>query len=171
MSTDRGSWLARIDRPDRDELLALVGFVVLVNLVGGAAAVIGGPGSDWFASLEKPWFYPPSWLFGVVWTLLFTLMGIALYRVWRVGWSDRAVRVAVALFVAQMAVNVAWTPAFFGLQNPGLALVVILVLGPLVAATIWAFDRVDRTAAALLVPYLLWVSFATVLNAAIWLAN
>ncbi|WP_439028185.1 TspO/MBR family protein [Haloarchaeobius sp. DT45] len=169
MSTP-GRTRSGIDLPSRDELLRIVGFVLLVNLVGGAAAVIGGPGSEWFVSLEKPWFYPPSWAFGVVWTLLFSVLGIALYRVWRAD-ETRERRVALGAFVLQMAFNVAWTPAFFGAQDPGLGLAVIGVLWVLVVATIWAFQRVDRTAAALLVPYLLWVSFATVLNYDIWRLN
>ncbi|WP_435365413.1 TspO/MBR family protein [Haloarchaeobius sp. DYHT-AS-18] len=165
-----GSTRPGIDLPPRDELLRILGFVVLVNLVGGAAAVIGGPGSEWFTTLEKPWFYPPSWAFGVVWTLLFTLLGIALYRVWRADESrDRTI--ALGAFVLQMVFNVAWTPAFFGLESPGIALGVIAALWVLVVGTIWAFRRVDRTAAALLVPYLLWVSFATVLNYDIWRLN
>ncbi|MCT9095026.1 TspO/MBR family protein [Haloarchaeobius sp. HME9146] len=165
-----GSTRSGIDLPSRDELLRILGFVVLVNLVGGAAAVIGGPGSEWFAALEKPWFYPPSWAFGVVWTLLFSLLGVALYRVWRADESrDRTI--ALGAFVLQMVFNVAWTPAFFGLESPGIALGVIAALWVLVVGTIWAFRRVDRTAAALLVPYLLWVSFATVLNYDIWRLN
>ncbi|WP_435320089.1 TspO/MBR family protein [Haloarchaeobius sp. TZWSO28] len=165
-----GSTRPGIDLPSRDELLRILGFVVLVNLVGGAAAVIGGPGSEWFATLEKPWFYPPTWAFGVVWTLLFTLLGIALYRVWRAD-ESRERRIALGAFVLQMVFNVAWTPAFFGLESPGIALGVIAALWVLVVGTIWAFRRVDRTAAALLVPYLLWVSFATVLNYDIWRLN
>ncbi|WP_267641541.1 TspO/MBR family protein [Haloarchaeobius amylolyticus] len=169
MSTS-GSTRSGLDLPSRDELLRIVGFVVLVNLVGGAAAVIGGPGSEWFLALEKPWFYPPGWAFGVVWTLLFSLLGVALYRVWRADESGER-RVALGAFALQMVFNVAWTPAFFGAQNPGLGLAVIAVLWVLVVATIWAFRRVDRPAAALLVPYLLWVSFAAVLNYDIWRLN
>lgn len=157
--------------PDGGELLRVLGFVVLVNVVGATPAALGGPNSAWFQSLEKPWFYPPGWAFGVAWTLLFTLMGVALYRVWREGTANRAVTVALGAFALQMAFNVAWTPAFFTLQRPGLALGIIAVLWLLVAGTIAAFDRVDRPAAALLVPYLAWVSFATVLNYAIWSLN
>lgn len=157
--------------PDGGELLRILGFVVLVNAVGGAPAVLSGPDSAWFRALEKPWFYPPSWAFGVVWTLLFTLLGVACYRVWRAGTDDRQVRLALGAFALQMLFNVAWTPAFFSLQRPGLALGVIAVLWLLVVGTIVAFDRVDRPAAALLVPYLAWVSFATVLNYAIWSLN
>jgi len=158
-------------RPDGDELLRVLGFVVLVNVVGATPAVLGGPDSAWFEALEKPWFYPPGWAFGVAWTILFTLMGVALYRVWRGGTENRAVRVAIGAFALQMVFNVVWTPAFFTLQRPGLALGIIAVLWVLVAGTIAAFDRVDRPAAALLVPYRAWVSFATVLNYAIWSLN
>ena len=155
----------RLSRPDRRDLLGALGAVVLVNLTGAAPAFVFGADTGW---IDRPWFFPPEWAFGVVWTLLFTLMGIALWLVWRRGIDRRPVQLAVGLFAAQMLVNVAWTPAFFGLQSPGLGLVVILVLWVLIVATIWAFDRVDRGAAALLVPYLVWVSFAAVLNAEIW---
>ncbi|WP_435348393.1 TspO/MBR family protein [Haloarchaeobius sp. HRN-SO-5] len=168
MSTENGGLL---DRPDGGELLRILGFVLLVNVVGAVPAVLGGPDTAWFQSLEKPWFYPPGWAFGVVWTLLFTLMGIALYRVWSAGIGDRTVKVAVGTFALQMAFNVAWTPAFFTFQRPDLGLAIIVVLWVLVVATVRAFDRVDRTAAALLVPYLAWVSFAAVLNYAIWALN
>ncbi|MFD1646735.1 TspO/MBR family protein [Haloarchaeobius litoreus] len=169
-STNDGSTAAS-RLPDGGDLLRLVGFVVLVNVVGATPAVLGGPDSAWFQALEKPWFYPPGWAFGVAWTILFTLMGVALYRVWREGTERRAVRLAIGAFALQMVFNVAWTPTFFTLQRPGLALGVIAVLWVLVAGTIAAFDRVDRPAAALLVPYLAWVSFATVLNYALWSLN
>ena len=157
--------------PDGDELLRVLGFVVLVNVVGATPAALGGPDSAWFQALEKPWFYPPGWAFGVAWTVLFSLLGVALYRVWREGTEHAAVRLALGAFALQMVFNVAWTPTFFTLQRPGLALGIIAALWLLVAGTIAAFDRVDRAAAALLVPYLAWVSFATVLNYAIWSLN
>ncbi|WP_254766250.1 TspO/MBR family protein [Salinilacihabitans rarus] len=153
-----------------DALTALA-FVVAVNVVGAVPALIGGPDTAWFRALEKPAFYPPGWLFGVVWTVLFSLMGLALYLVVRRGLDRGPVRLAVGLFVLQMAFNVAWTPAFFALQAPLAALGVIAVLFVLVAATVAAFARVDRRAGALLVPYLAWVGFATVLNYAIWSLN
>jgi benzodiazapine receptor len=149
---------------------AVVG-IVLVNLAGALPAVLAGPDSAWFQALAKPDIYPPPWLFGVVWTLLFTLMGIALALVWQAGSDRREVRVALALFVGQMAFNVAWTPAFFALENLFAGLVVIVSLWPVLAATIWAFDRVDRRAAALLVPYLAWVTFAALLNYRFWALN
>jgi len=156
---------------DRDGLARALGFVVGVNVVGAAPALLSGPDTEWFQGLAKPAIYPPGWAFGVVWTLLFTLLGVAAYLVWRRGTDDRAVRVALGLFAVQMAVNVAWTPAFFGLQAPLLSLAIIAALAVLVVATIAAFDRVDRRAALLLVPYLGWVVCATHLNYEIWRLN
>jgi len=153
---------------DLPELLASV---ILVNAVGAAPALLGGPESDWFRALEKPWFYPPGAAFGVVWTVLFTLLGVALYLVWREGTDDAAVRVALGLFALQFAFNVVWTPAFFLLQHLGLALAVIVVLFSLATATARAFARVDRRAGALLVPYLVWIAFAAALNYAILTLN
>lgn len=151
---------------DRRDLLGALAGVLLVNLLGASPAVLFGSGTDWIE--QRPWFYPPEWAFPVVWTLLFTLLGIALWLVWRQGLDRGPVRLALALFGVQMAFNVAWTPAFFGLESPAAGLAVIVPLWGLIAATIYAFDRVDRRAAALVVPYLAWVSFAVVLNGAIW---
>ena len=147
---------------DRDDLPGAVGAVVLVNLVGSAPAALGGPGTAWFRSLAKPAIYPPPWLFGVVWPLLFTLLGVALYLVWRADHPSR--RLGLGLFVAQMACNVAWTPVFFRAQDLALALGVIGALLLLAVPTAVAFYRVDRTAGLLVGPYLLWVAFAAVLN-------
>lgn len=149
---------------DRGDLPTVLAAVVGVNAVGAAPAVLAGPDSAWFRSLVEPAVYPPPWAFGVVWTALFTLLGVAVALVWLSGPRRRPVRVALGVFVAQMALNVAWTPAFFALQDLALGLVVIAALWPLVAATLWAFARVDRRAAALVVPYLLWVAFAAFLN-------
>lgn len=161
-------WRRRIGTRDA---FVLVGFVLLVNAIGAAPGVLFTPDTEWFRSLEKPWFYPPEIAFPVVWTLLFTLLALALFLIWRRGIDRGPVRVALAAFVLQFAVNVAWTPVFFGLERPLAALGVIALLWVLVLATVAAFARVDRRAAALLVPYLLWVSFATVLNYSLWALN
>jgi len=159
------------DGLDRRRLLTLFAGVVLVNVAGATPAILAGPDSAWFQSLAKPGIYPPPWVFGVVWTLLFTLMGIALALVWLDARGTRVGRVALGLFVGQMVLNVAWTPAFFTAENLLAGLVVIVALWPAVLATIVAFDRVDRRAAALLVPYLAWVTFAAVLNYRFWALN
>lgn len=146
----------------REDLPGVLAAVVIVNLVGSAPAALGGPGSTWFQSLAKPAIYPPPWIFGVVWPLLFTLLGVALYLVWREDHPSR--RLALGLFVTQMAFNVAWTPVFFRAQDLALALGVIGALLLLAVPTAVAFGRVDRRAGLLVVPYLLWVAFAAVLN-------
>lgn len=147
----------------RADLTGLLSGILLVNLVGVAPAALGGPDSVWFQNLAKPAIYPPPSLFGVVWTVLFTMLGVALYLVWRAD-SGPERTLALGLFVAQMAVNVAWTPTFFKAQNLALALGVIVALLLLVVPTTVAFWRIRRRAGLLVVPYLLWVAFAAVLN-------
>src|SRR6056297_1215784 len=158
-------------RLDRRDLTGALAAALLVNLVGASGVVFTDPNSQWFQSLMLPWFYPPPWAFGVVWTLLFTLIGVAAYLIYRRGTGRRPVRLALGLFGLQMVVNVAWSPAFFELQDLPLALGVIALLWLLIVATVRAFDRVDRPAALLLVPYLVWVSFAAILNYSIWQLN
>jgi|AntRauMinimDraft_3_1070383.scaffolds.fasta_scaffold00169_16 tryptophan-rich sensory protein len=158
-------------RLDRRDLLGALVAAILVNLVGASGVVFTDPNSQWFQSLTLPWFYPPPWAFGVVWTLLFTLIGVAAYLIYRQGIERLPVRLALGLFGLQMIVNVAWSPAFFALQDPPLALGVIALLWLLIVATVRAFDRVDRRAALLVVPYLAWVSFAAILNYTIWQLN
>ena len=144
-----------------------VGAVIVVSLLGQLATY---PNLPWYAGLAKPSFNPPNWVFRPVWTTLFVMMGIAAWRVWRAADRDTA-RFPLALFALQLAVNLGWSIAFFGLRSPGLAVAVILVLDLLVIATALAFRRIDGFAAMLLVPYLAWIGFATVLNIAIWRLN
>jgi len=159
--------------PRRNPLLALVVAVIAVELVGVSGAVFTAQGlAEWYGTLRRPALAPPNWVFGPVWTTLFALKGIALWLVWRhVARQPRKVRVAVGLFVAQFTFNLGWSAAFFGAQNVALGLAVILVLWALILATIRAFDRVDRRAGLLLVPYLLWVTFAAFLNYRFWMLN
>jgi len=159
------SALGRLSNTSRSDALTALGFVVGVNTVGASPAFVFGADTGW---IDKPWFFPPAIVFPVVWTALFALMGVALFLVWRAGTERRDVRVALAAFGAQFALNLAWTPVFFGLRRPGLGLVVILLLVVAIAATVVAFDRVDRRAAVLLAPYHLWAAFAGVLNYAIY---
>lgn len=153
------------------DILALVLLVGLCLGVGGlGGAVTAESVTTWYATLNKPSFNPPNWIFGPVWTALYILMGVAAWRVWRSAHRDTA-RGPLAVFALQLAVNLGWSVAFFGLRNPGLAVVVILALDLLVLATALMFRRIDRLAAWLLVPYLAWISFATVLNVTIWRIN
>ncbi|HVO76700.1 MAG TPA: TspO/MBR family protein, partial [Candidatus Bathyarchaeia archaeon] len=112
-----------------------------------------------------------NWVFGPVWTLLYILMGIALYLVWRKGLAARGVKIALFIFFLQLVLNAFWSFAFFGAESPLAGLVVIVALWAMIMATIASFAPVSRAAAALLIPYILWVSFATVLNASLWALN
>jgi len=127
--------------------------------------------SVWYAGLNKPFFNPPGWLFGPVWTVLYALMATAAFLVWQKGFDNPAVRVGLGLFAIQLVLNAAWTPIFFGLKMPLLAFVEILMLLFAILLTTAAFTKVSIVASLLLVPYVLWTSFAAVLNATIWLMN
>jgi tryptophan-rich sensory protein len=156
-----------VERPGREAVVAL-GFVLAVNALGALPSLFVGADTTWF---ERAAFFPPTIAFPIVWTLLFTLLGVALYLVWRADVDSRARRVAVGAFAVQFALNLLWTPAFFGLQRPDLGLIVIGLLWVAILGTIAAFDRVDRRAALLVVPYLAWVSFAGILNYAIFVGG
>lgn len=138
-------------------------------LVGSAATASSV--STWYPQLEKPGFSPPSWVFGPVWTTLYAMMGIADHLVASSGAPERQVRQARRTHFVQLALNGLWSVLFFGLRSPAAALVEIVLLWGAIVATIAAFARISRPAALLLVPYLLWTTFATVLNAAIWKLN
>jgi tryptophan-rich sensory protein len=154
------------------EALQLVAAVGLCEAAGGAAGALTAESvSTWYPTLRKPSYTPPGWVFGPVWTLLYLLMGVALFLVWRGRATDGRVRGALGVFALQLALNVIWSLLFFRLRSPGSALVEILALWAAILLTVLAFGRVSRTAALLLVPYLLWVSFAAVLNLSIWRLN
>lgn len=135
--------------------------------IGGAASIDAGP---FYAQLVRPEWAPPSSIFGPVWTVLYALMGIAAWLVWRVG-GFRAARTALTLFLGQLAVNALWSWLFFAWHRGALAFADILCLWALIVATLIGFWRVRPLAGALLVPYLVWVSFASALNYFIWQLN
>lgn len=126
---------------------------------------------SWYNTLNKPFFNPPAWLFGPAWTVLYILMAISAYLVWRKGFKKKQVKEALKVFAIQLVLNLSWSPVFFGAKNILLALFIILVMLVFIAKTIGAFAKVDKTASYLLYPYLLWVSFATVLNFSVWILN
>lgn len=121
----------------------------------------------WYVTLNKPIFSPPNWVFGPVWTILYLLMGIALYRVWVKPKSKYAVKV----FFFHLVLNALWSIIFFGARRIGLALVVILAIWVLVYYLVKLFSKIDKPASKLLYPYLFWISFALILNFSIWLVN
>ena len=128
-----------------------------------------GPGA-WYDNLAKPDWNPPSWVFGPVWTLLYVLMAVAAWRVWRKP-ASQPVDDALFFYGMQLALNAIWTPMFFGLQNPLIALLDIVLLLIAAAVTAVMFWRIDRTAGALFLPYVAWLGFAAALNWAIWHLN
>jgi benzodiazapine receptor len=152
--------------------IKLVVAVVLPLAVGGLSGYATAQGvRSWYPTLVKPFFNPPAWIFGPVWTALYILMGVAAFLVWRRGLEAEGVKAGLTLFLAQLALNGLWSILFFGIHSPGLAFVEILVLWIAIAATIRAFGRVSAAAAWLLAPYLAWVSFATILTGSIWWLN
>ena len=145
--------------------------LVCFTAAGVGSAMTSRSLADWYPGLTKPTWNPPDWVFGPVWTLLYTMMAIAAWLVWRAaGW--RGAPVPLALFATQLALNVIWSGLFFALESPGTAFLrTIVLLWLAISATLVQFWRIDRAAAALLGPYLAWVSFAAVLNFTIWQLN
>jgi tryptophan-rich sensory protein len=151
------------------EILKAFGAIVLCQLAGIIGSFFTASSvSTWYAALNKPSFNPPSWVFGPVWITLYTLMGISLYLVWRSGSRDWVV---LGVFGFQLVLNALWSILFFGMQSPGIAFAEIIVLLLSILLTMVLFFTVSRTASYLLIPYALWVSFAAVLNFAIWRLN
>lgn len=150
----------------------LVISLVTPQLAGLIGSVFTMPAiSHWYAFLEKPVLVPPNSVFAPVWTTLYLLMGIAVFLVWQAKSKARDLRFAWLIFGLQLVVNVFWSVAFFGMQDPLLGLMVIGSLWILIVVNIFAFAKISRLAAALLLPYLAWVSFASYLNYGIWLLN
>lgn len=155
----------------RDIVEAVLSIVVCegAGLIGSLATFPSIP--TWYASLEKPAFNPPNWLFGPVWATLYALMGIAAFLVWRQGIRKREVKIALGIFLVQLVLNSLWSIVFFGLNSLLGGLVVILPLWVAILLSIVTFYRISKTAGVLLIPYILWVSFATVLNFSLWQLN
>ncbi|MDQ3193550.1 MAG: tryptophan-rich sensory protein [Bacteroidota bacterium] len=127
--------------------------------------------SGWYASLNKPSFNPPDWLIAPVWVVLYLLMGISLFLIWKEGLKNKEVKTAFILFIIQLIFNVLWPVVFFGGHSIPGGLIVLIILWLLILITIIKFKNISRTAAILLIPYLLWVSFATLLNFFIYKLN
>jgi len=149
-------------------LLFCVGGMVLIGSISGLANA--GNITEWYATLHKPSFNPPNYLFGPVWTILYMLMGISLYLILQSPKTD-ARNTALIIFAFQMALNFSWSFLFFYFKWPGIAFIEILVMWIAIIMMILTFYRISPLAAYMQVPYLLWVSFASVLNGAIWYLN
>ena len=144
--------------------------IAIPQIIGatGAFFTVSGVGS-WYQSINRPEWNPPSWLFGPVWTTLYVLMGIALYLVWKSDESNK--RTAITLWSVQLVVNFLWSLLFFNQHQIGGALIDLVILWLLILLTIFAFAKINKTAAWLLVPYISWVTFAGILNYTIWMLN
>ena len=152
--------------------LKLIIAIAVPQIVGITSGLASAQGTrQWYPTLVKPSFNPPAWVFGPVWTVLYLMMGVAAFLVWRRGLDSDGVRLALTIFLVQLALNGAWSLLFFGLQSPGWALADILALWLAIGGTVWLFWRVAPAAGLLLLPYWAWVSFAAVLNGAIWSLN
>lgn len=150
----------------------LVIAVVLSELAGIVGSVFTAPYiPTWYAGIIKPDINPPAWVFAPVWTTLFALMGIAAFLVWKHGLKRREVKIALTLFIVQLVLNMLWSVIFFGFHNPGGAFVELIFLWIAILVTIIIFAKISKPAAWLLVPYILWVSFAGYLNYSIWRLN
>ena len=149
-------------------LILSIGLCLAASAIGALATASSV--RDWYPSLNRPSWNPPDSVFGPVWTLLFVMMGVALWLVWQRR-DQPGASVALGLFGLQLTLNVLWSVLFFGMRRPDLAFAEILVLWLAIAATSWAFKRHSKLAAGLLLPYLAWVSFASLLNFTIWRLN
>jgi len=156
----------------KQNIFKLVFSIIIAQLAGIFGSIFTIPAvTTWYTTLEKPSFNPPDWIFTPVWITLFTLMGIALFLVWKKGLEKPGVKTAMMIFGIQLLLNAFWSVFFFGLQTPMYALIEILVLWVAIVWTITAFFNISRAASFLLMPYFLWVSFAMVLNFYIWQLN
>ncbi len=155
----------------KQNLIKLIFSIVICQLAGIIGSVFTAPAiQGWYTGIAKPAFNPPSWIFAPVWTTLFLLMGISLYLIIREKQTPK-IRIAEYVFTIQLVLNIIWSVLFFGLQNPGAAFAEIIILWIAIAGSIYYFYKINKTAAYLLVPYIAWVSFATILNYSIFVLN
>jgi len=155
----------------RTRVFALIAFMVLCLIISAfGGAVTATSVNDWYAALNKPFFNPPDWLFAPVWSVIYFMIAFSGWRVW-LKTGIATAKGPFGLYAAQLALNLAWSFMFFGAQSPILGLIDVVILLAVIIANMIAFWKIDRLAGILLVPYALWVAFATLLNAAIWHLN
>jgi len=155
----------------KQKILPLIGFILITFIAAFIGSLFTTPSiTSWYRNLNKPSFAPPNFLFAPVWTILFFLMAIAAFLVWQNKNNSQAKKALIFYFV-QLAFNSLWSIIFFGLHNPGVAFLEIIILWLLILLTLIKFYKIQKIAGLLLVPYLLWVSFASFLNLFVWLLN
>ena len=168
---------ARIIKPAKEKRSQLnwgklVGWIMLCEAAGIAGSLFTASSiPTWFQTLQKPVFNPPSWLFGPVWVTLYLLMGIAAYRITSLGLKKTGVKRAIGLFLGNLLLNALWSPMFFGARDIALAFIIIAAIWLTLIIVIFRYQELDKPAAYMMLPYLAWVSFATVLNYNFWLLN
>jgi len=154
------------------DILKLVASIILCQLAGFLGSLFTTPAiPTWYATLRKPFFTPPAWLFGPVWIILYMLMGISLFLVWGKKEQGPQVNKALIIFFVQLILNTFWSVAFFGFRSPLSGLVDIIFLWIAILLTIQKFFKISRNGALLLLPYFVWVSFAVLLNFSLWVLN
>lgn len=151
------------------KLIAAILICLGAGLIGSVFTSPAIP--TWYAALQKPIFNPPNWIFAPVWTTLFILMGISAFLVWERGIKKKKVKIALVMFSAQLMLNILWSLLFFGLRSPFYAFIEIIALWLAIILTILRFKEISKPAALLMLPYIIWVSFAAVLNIAIFALN
>ncbi len=157
---------------NKNKIVKLIAAIIICQIAAVIGSVFTAPSiPTWYASIQKPDFTPPNWVFAPVWTTLFLLMGISLYLIWDRGPEKKDVKLAISVFGIQLVLNVMWSVLFFGLQNPFFAFIEIIFLWIAILVNIILFYRISRKAGLLLVPYILWVSVAALLNYSIWVLN
>lgn len=153
-------------------IVKLIASFVIVGVTAFMGSIFTSSSvSTWYQTIQKPGFTPPDWVFGPVWTILYILMAVALYLVWKKGMNRSEVKVAFWVFVFHLLINALWSLLFFSMQFPAAGFIVIVTLWILIVISMGLFWRVDRRAMYLLVPYILWVSYALALNYSIWKLN
>ena len=154
------------------EIIKLVASILVCLLAGIIGSFFTQPAiPGWYASLNKPSFNPPNWIFGPVWTFLYITMGIAAFLIWKTGLNNPLVKIALVIFIIQLILNSVWSIAFFGFKSPFAGLIIIIFLWIAIITTMFFFYKVSKPAMFLLIPYILWVSFAAVLNYSIYTLN
>jgi tryptophan-rich sensory protein len=147
------------------KIIKLLVAILACQIAGVVGSIFTAPSiPTWYATLGKPDFTPPNWVFAPVWTTLFVLMGVSAYLVWNKGLENKNVKMALLIFSIQLALNMLWSFLFFGLKSPLYAFFEILILWLVIMLTIVNFSRISKTASWLLIPYIIWVSFAAILN-------
>ena len=157
---------------EKNELFHLILSIVICQMAGIIGSIFTASSvARWYPTLVKPSFTPPGSYIGLIWIILFTLMGISLFLIWREIPGNPAARIALYFFAAQLIVNVLWNVAFFGMRSPASGFIVIIVLWILILITTVKFWPINKTAALLLIPYIVWVSVAAYLNYLLWILN